>query len=364
MTPEQQEVYDLKQQGMTMPQIAGRLGITLKAAENRYQRAKRSGATDPAVSRAMAAIGTVMVPSVVWDKSDPKYSVLLRPAAAENSTDYLAAIAEAFTDIPAYRPNPIAPRNQNLMTVYPVFDAHIGMAAWGKETGGDDYDLALSGSDMRSAFDGLDLITPASDHAVIIFGGDTLHADDTRSETPQSKHKLDVDGRHFKVVDTAIKIICEVIDRLSEKHRRLTIRVLRGNHDIHSHLVLIFALSERYRLAENITIEKKPKDLFMIQHGTVMLAAHHGDKSPPQRLAMHIADVCPFWSSTRDRHVLTGHIHHDSTKDLGGIKWHSLRAFCPPDEYGSQFSSRRALTAYTFDDKKGLVLTGHEGIAR
>jgi hypothetical protein len=363
MTDYNDEYLTSPKKSFNVNEYAAHHGITVQAAWSKRKRAKARATVDPAITRAMSAIGTNMVPSVVWDKTQPGYSVLLRPSVVD-AANVLELVKDAFTDIPAYRPNPIAARNQNLMTVYPVMDWHIGMAAWGKETGADDYDLSYAVSDMRAAFDGLDAITPASDHAVLILGGDTLHADDTRSETPQSKHKLDVDGRHFKVIDTAIKVICETIDRMAEKHRRITIRVLRGNHDIHSHLVLIFAIAERYRLAENIEIEKNPKDLFMIQHGTVLLAAHHGDKSPPQRLVSHIADVCPFWSDTRDRHVLTGHIHHDSTKDLGGIKWHSLRAFCPPDEYGSQFSSRRALTAYTFDDKKGLILTGHEAIKR
>jgi len=129
-------------------------------------------------------------------------------------------------------------------------------------------------------------------------------------------------------------------------------------------MVLAFALGERYRKCDNVVVEKTPHDLFMMRHGNSLIAAHHGDKSPPQRLAMTLADVCPFWSDTRDRHILTGHIHHDSSKDFPGIKWHSLRAFCPPDAYGAAFAPRRALQAMVFHDKKGLVLTAHDAILR
>jgi len=350
-----------------MPQIAGRLGISTKAAENRWHRARKYLDLDPAIKKAMTAVGTGMVPSVVWDKTQPGYSVLLRPAQeSATAVDWLEAIMMAVNSVTPLeaRPTKHAGALDNLLTVYPLFDAHIGMLAWGKETGGADYDLALAASDMRAAFDGLDAITPASGKAVLILGGDTLHADDNRAETPHGKNKLDVDSRQFKAIEAALQIICDAIDRLASKHGHLTVRVLRGNHDEHSHMVLTFALTERYRLIGNVTVDKDPRDLFMMQHGVSLIAAHHGDKVPPQRLAMHVADVCPWWSATKDRHILTGHIHHDSTKDLGGVKWHSLRAFCPPDNYGAPFSSRRALTAMTFDARKGLVLNGIEGVMR
>jgi hypothetical protein len=77
---------------------------------------------------------------------------------------------------------------------------------------------------------------------------------------------------------------------------------------------------------------------------------------------MYLADTCPEWSATRDRHILTGHIHHDSIKDFPGVKWWSLRAFCPPDEYGAAFGGRRALQSLTFDDKTGLRMHLIEGI--
>jgi len=358
VTPKQQEAYDLRAAGLTDAQIAARLGIDRTSVRDRLR------SIDPAIERAMTAIKTDMIPAMVWDKSDPKYSVMLKPAKADDAANIMEQVANAFKDIPSVLlPDPIF-RNNDLMTVYPVMDAHFGMFAWGKETGGQDYDLNLAESDLLQAFSDILAVTPVTQKAVLILGGDTLHADNNDAETPRSKHKLDTDGRHFKAVDVAIRAICTIIDILAARHTELTVRVLRGNHDVSAHMILTFALAERYRLAENVTIDKSPRDLFWVKHGRALVAFHHGDKAPAQRLAMALADECPHWSDTRDRHILTGHIHHDSVKDFPGVKWWSLRAFCPADDYGSSFGPRRALQAMVYCAKKGLILQAIEPIER
>ena len=363
MTPRQQEAYDLKSQGMTRKQIANHMRISDSAVKHLLARAKVWINADPAAREAATIAGSQAIPHSFWKKTDT-HSIYYKTPADDTKADVLADIADAFQNVPAYRPNPVAPIGNDLMTVYPLMDAHFGMRAWGRETGGQDYDLDLATRDICQAFTDLWEVTPKSDHAVLILGGDTLHADDNLAQTPQSKHSLDVDGRQYKASEVAIRAICFVIDGLAERHAKVTVRVLRGNHDPNAHLILHFALQQRYRLAEMITIEDAARDLYWIRHGGSLVAAHHGDKGRPERLAMYLAETCSEWSLTRDRHVLTGHIHHDSTKDFPGVKWWSLRAFCPPDEYGASFGGRRALQALTFDGKKGLRVHGIEGINR
>ena len=281
--------------------------------------------------------------------------------------DLVEHMQGAFASIEKVVPTKPPPNSMaNLCTLYPLMDAHLGMHAWGRETGDENYNLKIAGEDMRHAFGKLDALTPASEKAILLIGGDFFHADDNRAETPKSKHKLDVDGRHWKVLDEGVKLLACIIDRLSEKHPRLLVRVLRGNHDEHSHLVLTFALSERYRKCDRVEIEKNPQDLFMMQWGKCLIASHHGDKAKPDRLAMYLSDVCEFWSATRHRHVFTGHIHHDAAKDLGAIRWESLRAFCPPDSYAASmgYAGRRALQSMTFDLEDGLVLRAIDPIRR
>lgn len=364
MTPEQQQVYDLRNQGLTLRQVADKLGISHKAASRRWERARQWAEADPIARKAAKDDGASGTPRAMWVKDDKRSTYYVFDAPDTSSDDRLETIRDAFKNVPAYRSNPIRKSGDGLMTVYPLMDAHFGMKALGRETGGQDYDLDLARNDLINAFDRLWSRTPDSDHAVLILGGDTLHADDNEGHTQSRKHVVDTDGRLYKVSEVAIHAICNVIDGLAERHSKVTVRVQRGNHDQHSHLILHFALAARYRLAQMVVIEDAQRDTYCIRHGVALVASHHGDRHPAQRLAMHLADTCPEWSIARDRHLLTGHIHHDSIKDFPGVKWWSLRAFCPADEYGAGFSSRRALQSLTFCAKDGLIMQAIEPIRR
>jgi len=341
------------------------MGCTEQAAWSRRKRAKARAKQDPAITRAMTAIGTGMVPSVVWDKTQPGYSVLLRPAVAD-----IAAVdwQEVFSNIPAYRPNPVSPIGNDLFAVYPLYDAHIGMLACGKETRGQNYDLKLAAQDMLQAFVDVSALVPRADRAMVILGGDTLHINDGSNETPASHHKQDTDGRYEKVIDSAIEMVCHSIEYLCERHAKVEVVTIRGNHDENSHVALKCALKQRYRLSDQISFPSvagmEQSEIFWTRHGNALIAIHHGDKAPPQRLCMIIADKCAEWSNTTDRHVLTGHKHTLQVQDFPGVTHHTLRAFAPPDAYGSMFGGRRALTAMVFDATKGLILTASEPILR
>ena len=286
------------------------------------------------------------------------------PQDAETEADVLARIADAFSTIPPAPPVPPPEKVQDdLLTLWPLYDVHWGMHAWGRETGGDDYDLKLAEGDLLSAFERLLSMVPFSGHSVLLIGGDFFHSDDDTAQTPKSKHHLDVDGRVFKTIDTAIRALDFVIQRVLSKSAHVTVRVLRGNHDEHSHLYLTFALAERFRQAD-VTVIKDPHDLFAFRWGRTALFAHHGDKMKPQDMVLRIADQCPFWSETRHRYAYTGHRHKMAAERIGGVLWEQLDAFCPPDAYGSTWTGRRAFKAEVFHKHSGRVLSAHDPLER
>jgi len=379
VTPRQREIYDTVQRLGSKSAAARELGLDSKTIRYAYAMAEASlnadvrtdYRLDPAIKNGMEAIGTRMVPALAWAKVPPKdgeigYSLMLRPAG-EPPEAVAERIREALEGIVPAEPV-VAPENvmADLCAVYPLMDAHVGMKAWGRETGSQDYDLDHAAKDMRHAFAKVVAMTPAAEQSILLIGGDYFHSDDTRAETPANRHKLDVAGRFWEVLDVGIAIIAETILRLLQKHARIHVRVLRGNHDPHSSMTLNFALAERYREEPRVTIEKNPRDLFMMQWGKCAIFAHHGDKGKPQQMALYLSDVCPFWSETRHRHYLTGHIHHDQAKDIGPLRHESLRAFCPPDSYAASmgYGGRRALQSMTFHKVDGLVLRALNPIDR
>lgn len=362
MTDEQ--ILAMFNNGKSRKDIAAYTGKTVPQVKHALDRARR----DPVVGKAMAAIGTQMVPHSMWIKT-PEYSMQLRPASDVNSDDNLITrLQDAFCDIPAYEPVASTHDYSDLMTVYPLYDLHAGMLAYGRETRGPDFDLELFQSDLIASVTRLADRAPNSSHALVIIGGDAIHINDSTNQTPGHKHNLDADGRFEKVVDVAVTAISHVIEHLATKHPLVSVVVLKGNHDVESHLFLKVALKQRYRSSDRIKFPvvhgADKSEIFWIRHGNALIAAHHGDKAKPEKLAMIVADQCCFWSETKHRIILTGHVHHLRTLDLIGVTHYTMRAFSPPDAYGANFGGVRGLQAMTICPKHGLIGQLHDSVWR
>lgn len=339
--------------------VAKEMGVNESTARRAVQRLNNM---DPAVSEAMAAIGTGMVPSVAWIKTKatedaPGYSVMLRPSseAPEDVTERVKAALDGLVALPEI-PAP-AYADDDLCTLYPIADVHIGMRAWGRETG-EDYDTDKAAERLRSWVGQCVAASPASDTAIILDVGDLTHADDHTNQTPASKHALDVDTRHFRTLDVTIRALAHCIDLAAAKHRRVLVRILPGNHNITSYMAVMFALAERYRDNPRVEVQKEPGEFFVYEFGRVLLAAHHGDKAKADRLANMLADIhAPAWGRTLHRFLFTGHLHHHRSQDIGGVTWEQLRAVTARDAYAAAhaFSARAQLQAVTFHKERGEV---------
>lgn len=368
MTPEQANALELRESGMSRPEIARAMGRSERAVKGLLERARAWANADPSARAAAMAVGGQAIPHSAWHKVDGKSVYYKYDQGGEAVESLIDRVADAFKDIPAYVPSPVTLQDNDLLTVWPLYDIHAGMLADGAETRGPDYDLTLFKSDLLAAVSRINNRVPCGGHALIILGGDTLHTNDYTNETPGHKHKLDADSRFEKITDIAIEAISHAIEEIASRNARVSVVVLRGNHDESSHIVLKAALKQRYRNTPRIdfpVISGGPRsEIFWMRHGTSMIAAHHGDKIKPQTLAMICADQCGFWSDTRHRVVLTGHRHHLRVEDMPGVSHYTLRAFAPADAYGANFGGVRGLQAMVFDEAQGLIAQFHDNLGR
>ena len=247
--------------------------------------------------------------------------------------------------------------DSELVTVYPIADAHIGMMAWQKETG-EDYDTKIATDRLKNWVSRCVSASPASDTAVILDVGDLTHADDHFNMTPRSKHVLDVDTRHYRTIEMTIAAMVTAIETAAQKHKNVHVKIIPGNHNINAYLPVLFALVERYRDNNRIKIEKKPGEFFVKQFGKVLIAAHHGDKAKSDRLAHFFADeYAALWGKTKHRVLFTGHVHHHRSLDVGGMKHETLRALTSRDAYSVShaYSARSQLQAITYHREEGEI---------
>jgi len=357
LTDKQQEALDAVAKYGSQRSAAEALGLALSTFQARLSLANRK--IDPAIARGMDILGTELVPSTGWVKTKPgddgvSYSFLLKPAPV----DQIATIREAFTGIEAA---PVIPpplhANDDLLTLYPIADLHMGMLAWARETG-EAYDTAIAALRVKSWIAQCIHSSPESAVGVILAAGDLLHADDQTNQTPKSKHNLDSDTRLFRTLEVTIGAMTTCVEMALARHAKVIFKAIPGNHDPHSYLAVLFAMRERYRFNPRVTVECEPGEFWVYQHGQCLLASHHGDKAKPERLVLFLADEhSAIWGATRHRFLFTGHLHSHKSQDIGGVTHEQLRAVTARDAYASShaYVGRAQLQGITFHRTKGEI---------
>lgn len=340
MTPKQREAYELRQAGHSFDSIAKTLGVSKSTAHINYTRALRYIDTDPGVQDAMDKSGLNDISKVHsgWIKTDEASLYFVNPK--ESPVEALEGVVERIKErVQGIKPlKPISPPKEadtDLLTVYPIADAHIGMRAISAESG-DNYNIDIAAERIRNSIDNLVDASPASHRAIILDVGDLTHADDTNYATPKSKHPLDMSATQYESIDVAIEVLSSSIFAALRKHKEVLVRILRGNHNENSYIAVMFALHERFRENSRVVIEKTPADFFVHDFGKCMFAAHHGDKAKADRLVMHMAhEWADIWGRTKWRYYFTGHLHHTKVQDIGGVQVEQLRAATSRDKYAA-----------------------------
>jgi hypothetical protein len=271
----------------------------------------------------------------------------------------IEAIKVAFVDYEGTA-NPVkAPifARSDLLTLTPCNDWHIGLFSWGKDTGVD-WDLKIAERVIGETIDDVVSRSPSSGTAIVLGGGDALHADNSENKTARSGNVLDVDGRYPKVLQVASRLHVRTIDRHLEKHEKVIVRMLPGNHDEHSAVALAYFLLAWYRNEPRVTVDVDPSLFFWHRFGKVMLGATHGhtvklDKMPGIMAHRRAED----WGLTKHRFVHGFHIHHSSkfATEGDGVISESHQAPIPPDSwhFGAGYNSGRSISSISYHRERG-----------
>lgn len=246
--------------------------------------------------------------------------------------------------------------DRNLMNVIPIADPHIGMLSWSPQTGSD-YDLRIATERLIDKASDVLSVAPRAREALVANLGDWYHANDQRNVTPRSGHQLDVDGRWFKVLRAGVRTFRSIIDMALAKHERVEVVNIPGNHDPEAACALALALGEFYARDRRVRVAF-PADIYYRQFGNTLLGCAHGDKAPPQRLAMAMAvDQRKAWGETAYHWIMYGHIHKDRADTFGDVRVESFSTIADKDNHasGGAWRSAQALNVITLDKKAGEV---------
>jgi hypothetical protein len=284
--------------------------------------------------------------------------VSMKPEAA--TQDLVAALKAAFEPIRGGS-FPTFPKTaggyDELLTVYPIPDLHFGMYAWKPESGAD-FDTDIAARIVESCM--MQLIDQSQDsrYAVVLGLGDYFHANDRREVTMASGHKLDMDGRWMKVMSEGCKLARRIVDMVAAKHPATEVVFIQGNHDPDSSVALTVAMSLFYENHPGVTVTENANLIWHRLFGANLLAAHHGHTMTKERFVMSVAsDFAKEWGKATFRHGMMGHIHHETTKEIAGMRCESFQTPSAKDSFnaGNGYRSGRSMTAITFDALDGEI---------
>lgn len=263
----------------------------------------------------------------------------VKSAADHSRAEELAreAIAVLSEQVRGMAPLTAAPKkvHSDLLAVYPFGDPHVGLYTWARECGAD-FDLEIGRKLTLGAVDQLVTSAPAAETAILLLLGDVFHANDQTNQTPGHKHQLDVDSRHVKVLGIGIETYRHAVLRALEKHKRVVVKCIAGNHDPQSVWSLAFTLAAYFDKEPRVTVDLEPSKFWFYRFGKVLIGSTHGDTVKHEQLGPIMAcDRAEDWGVTTYRYWYTGHVHHSAVKEFPGVTCESFRTLAAQDAYAA-----------------------------
>lgn len=270
-----------------------------------------------------------------------------------------AAVAALSEDVRGLAPLSKAPSrtHADLLAVYPLGDPHFGMYAWAKESGAD-FDLKAARRLTMGAVDRLVSSSPAAETALILPLGDVFHANDQTNQTPAHKHQLDVDSRFVHVLQVGIETFRHCVLRALEKHARVIVRFVAGNHDPQAVWALAFTIAAYFDNEPRVEVDLSPSAHWFYRFGKCLIGATHGDRSKPEQLLGVMAcDRAEDWGQTKHRYWYCGHVHHSSVKEFPGVLVETFRTLAASDAYaaGHGYRAGRDMRAIILHREHGEI---------
>jgi hypothetical protein len=255
----------------------------------------------------------------------------LREAAIREFVEHLCQDARGLSPLI----EPPAKLAGDFLALYGIGDPHFGMRSWAAETGAD-FDLAEAERLTCGAIDRLVIAAPEAGTALLLNAGDYTHADNNSNMTPGHGNILDVDTRHAKVMQVGLRAMVHAIKRLLQKHFRVIVWMMPGNHDPHTSFALAIALDAFFSNEPRVEIDLSPGLYKYLRFGKVLIGAHHGHGAKPADLPLIMATDRPEdWGATTSRYIYGGHIHHLTRKEWPGAVFETFRTLAPGDAWHS-----------------------------
>jgi hypothetical protein len=257
-----------------------------------------------------------------------------------------------------------APKRDRLWQVLVVADCHFGKYAWGKTTGGDDYDLDQAELLVGNA--GRELLAVGEAHKptrrTIAFLGDLFHYD-TPTGTTTSGTPLERDGRLQKMIAVGCDSLLAIVERSAETVPTDVV-IVNGNHDEVLSWTFQRIMQERFRNDRRVTVKPDFTGRQYLAEGKTLLGFVHGNRAKRKLPQIMALEASQQWSQCPYREWHTGHFHSQAAEwqrpieTLDGVIVRTAPALCPPDDWHSVngfIGARQAMETFLYAPDGGLT---------
>jgi len=339
---DQKKKVELYSELGTVRAVADKLGIShqsvSKTLRSLKKRAAKSGIAPEADMTHPSAEGfDIKGVSTYYDEEGNVKGQWVKTQNSGHSYEEIAEVFnEALGDFKCIN-NVSTPENvdEDILAVYPMGDPHIGMLAHKNESG-DHFDLKIASRDLRKATKALVDRSPPAKTGLILQLGDFFHSDNMQNRTSRSGNALDVDGRWHKVLKVGIDLMIEITLSALEKHEKVIVKNIIGNHDDHSSVFLGLAMEKYFHNEPRVFVDVMPSKFWYYQFGKVLIGSAHGDTAKPEKLPQIMAaDKPKEWGGSDFRYWYTGHIHSRNSIEFAGCTWESFRTLAAKDAWHS-----------------------------
>lgn len=247
--------------------------------------------------------------------------------------------------------------NPDLLSCYILTDYHLGMLAWGEETGAD-WDITIAERVIDAWIEEAIARAPKARVGVLAQLGDFLHYDSMEAVTPTGGHILDADTRFVRMIGVARRALQRCVDRMLQAHERVVVLHAEGNHDLASSAWLRELFSALYANEPRVQIITRPDPYYCIEHGETLLLFHHGHKRSMKDLdSVLVSKFRSEFGNAEHVYAHTGHFHHLKRRETSLMVIEQHRTLAAPDAYASRggWMSGRSADVITYDSKRGEV---------
>ncbi|AZF89825.1 hypothetical protein P9608_gp40 [Escherichia phage vB_EcoS_PNS1] len=353
------------QAGTTVKEIAKKYGIALRNVYMRKARLSKKGighGNDAVIRKRVAdGFGVKRVSALVRGNGEEVMSWVITEQDKERQLEAMRAVVEGMnseiTPAAPVKAPPVPIQALDLLNLYTVSDFHLGMLAWGEETG-EDWDMAIAEDLFYRWFVEAFARAPDAGTAVINILGDMAHFDSLDAVTPASGHILDADTRYQKLVRYMIRMVRNVVELALQKHHKVKLLIVQGNHDESGMIWLAEMFNTLYENEPRVDVDTSPDVYKMVQHGKTTLFFHHGHKARFDAIEqVMIAKFRQEFGSSEYSYAHVGHLHHQKIVESRNMIVEQHRTLAAKDAYASRggWMSGRSANVITYSANYGEV---------